>query len=115
MAEQFVKLTDMRGNPMLIPRADIRYVSVTEDGRTCVSHPWPLNPWHVKESPSEVLALLAGEKPDGIEDVVEKLRVDIAAWKRHVGRMDWCVLEGRITVTDLEKLVAYFDGRKTDA
>ena len=116
MAE-FIKLTHIDTSELWIRASAIDSIWVATGGATIVNLARDTD-FHVRESPAEVLALLAGEregKEEGIQDVVEKLRVDIAAWNRHVGRRDWCVLEGRITVTDLERLVAYFDGRKTDA
>ena len=117
MAEtRFVVLTHVDGRAVLLPVGpDFRCDELSGghgNGVTGV----PGATVFVRESPAEVLALLAGEgKADGIWDVVKKLRFvrDDAALRKAAAAATEITLVMRFD--QLDRLVAYFDGRKTDA
>lgn len=162
MASRWIQVTDADGRACLFKLKDKCLVRAEKSGGSVI-HGLPLSPFAIKESPSEVLALLgSGEavdfkgvrdvlarlrqtyehyrhkdlvsvpiamndlcrlaaladcvlgegKAEGIEDVVEKLRRVACVYDRYG---DEVVCFGSVTAGDLRRLVAYFDGRKTDA
>ena len=118
MAE-FIQLTHVEGTPLILRASLIYCVKLDSDKITRVEgcrEPSVGYSYRVKESPAEVLALLAGEgKADGIWDVVKKLRFvrDDAALRKAAAAATEITLVMRFD--QLDRLVAYFDGRKTDA
>ena len=122
MAE-FIQLTHVEGTPLILRASLIYCVKLDSDKITRVEgcrEPSVGYSYRVKESPAEVLALLAGEgKAEGIEDVVSALHRFTGPAK---GDAEVLIEDKsnavRITAGGLRKvlrLVAYFDGRKTDA
>lgn len=112
----FVKLTSHNA-PVWIRAEAITAIRPGADAKdTLIQFGSHENYYYVKESPAEVLALLAGEgKADGIWDVVKKLRFvrDDAALRKAAAAATEITLVMRFD--QLDRLVAYFDGRKTDA
>lgn len=120
MAE-FIQLTHVEGTPLILRASLIYCVKLDSDKITRVEgcrEPSVGYSYRVKESPSEVLSLLAGEregKAEGIQDVVDRARKMLSWYDADPQDGDGMQIDGMaagsLAVGDLRRLVAYFDGR----